>query len=107
MSMLAAFRRRLVKSVPMAIVATLVGAVILTPAISGAATFLTKQKGNKLFLGNTRQVTQTQSIPSNTGQALTALCPPGQQATGGGASSAAMFTGSGSTSRIRPRESAQ
>ena len=92
MSMLASFRRRLLRSVPMSIMAILVGAVVLTPAISGAATFLTKQKGNKLFLGNTNRVSVTQNVPSNTGGQITVLCPAGQQATGGGTSSSALVT---------------
>jgi hypothetical protein len=65
----------------------LVGAAILTPAVSGAAAFLTKQKANKLFLGNITEVTTLSTVANNTGQSLTVLCPPGQQAVGGGARS--------------------
>jgi hypothetical protein len=96
MSMLAAFRRRLLRSVPMSIMAILVGAVVLTPAIGGAATFLTKRQGNKLFLGNTADVTTSQTFASNTGGQMTVLCPAGRQATGGGANSPALVTGGGS-----------
>jgi hypothetical protein len=69
------------------VAAIVVGAAILTPAVSGAAAFLTKQKANKLFLGNTVEVTTTTTVANNTGQSMTVLCPPGQQAVGGGAKS--------------------
>jgi hypothetical protein len=76
---------------PMAltVVAVLVGAAILTPAVSGAAAFLTKQKANKLFLGNTTEATTTSTVANNTGQSMTVLCPPGRQAVGGGVNSSA------------------
>ncbi|MGH2766181.1 MAG: hypothetical protein ACRDKA_09750 [Actinomycetota bacterium] len=72
--------------------AILVGAAIITPSVSGAAAFLTKQKANKLFLGNTTILTQTQNVPDNQGRQITVLCAPGQQATGGGANSPALVT---------------
>jgi hypothetical protein len=100
MSTIAAFRQRLLKSVPLSIAAILLGAVILTPMVGNAAAFLTKQKANKLFLGNTTQLTQTQTVPNGEGRQITVLCPPGQQATGGGASSPAMFTDSGSSTAL-------
>jgi hypothetical protein len=85
-------KRRLLRSVPTWIVAVLVGGAILTPAISGAATFLTKQKAKKLFLENTVEITQTVSIPDSESRQITVLCPPGRQATGGGADSPALVT---------------
>jgi hypothetical protein len=91
-------KRRLLRSVPMWLVAVLVGGAILTPAIGGAATFLTKQKAKRLFLENTVEITQTQSIPAGEARQITVLCPPGRQATGGGADSPALVTsGSGAT----------
>ncbi|MGH2674697.1 MAG: hypothetical protein ACRDH1_04710 [Actinomycetota bacterium] len=77
---------------PLSIMAILVGAAIITPSVSGAAAFLTKQKANKLFLGNTTILTQTQNVPDNQGRQITVLCAPGQQATGGGANSPALVT---------------
>ena len=92
MSKLSKVGRRITRSVPLSIVAILVSAAIITPSVSGAAAFLTKQKANKLFLGNTTILSQVQSVPDQQGRQFTMLCPPGQQATGGGASSPALVT---------------
>ncbi len=108
MSILSSFRR-ITRSVPLSIVAILVGAAIITPSVSGAAAFLTKQKANKLFLGNTSVLTQTQSFSGGgtvQGGQMTVLCAPGFQATGGGANSPALVTGSGSTDLMILLESA-
>lgn len=74
-----------VRPVALAIVAIVVGAAILTPAVGSAAAFLTKQRANKLFLGNTSEATTTTTVGNNSGQSITVLCPPGLQAVGGGA----------------------
>jgi hypothetical protein len=40
-----------------------------------------------MFLGNISEVTTTTTVANNSGQSITVLCPPGQQAVGGGAKS--------------------
>jgi hypothetical protein len=67
-----------------------IGALATTPAT--AAKFLTKKRADKLFLGNTTVVTNTQTVPSGDGARLTMLCPSGQQATDGGADSPGLWT---------------
>jgi hypothetical protein len=84
------------RSVPGMMVAILVAGAILTPAVSGAAAFLTKARGDKRYLGNTSVVKSTATVPPDTGVALTASCPLGKQAVGGGAESPA-FRSAGST----------
>lgn len=84
--------RRALRAAPRWMAIALLGAAILTPAVGGAATFLTKQKANKLFLGNTREVTQTVAIPNGETRVISVLCPSGFQATGGGADSPALVT---------------
>ena len=49
------------------------------------------------FLGNTNVVTQKKTLAEGTGDRITVNCPPGQQATGGGADSPAFFTGGSPT----------
>ncbi|MGH2655071.1 MAG: hypothetical protein ACRDHV_12095, partial [Actinomycetota bacterium] len=105
MSKLSKAGRRVTRSLPLSIVAILVGAAIITPSVSGAAAFLTKQKANKLFLGNTTILSQVQSVPDQQGRQFSILCPPGQQATGGGANSPATF-GPGATTVMILLESA-
>jgi len=81
------FTGRRVALVAVAIVA---GAALITPTVGNAAAFLTKQKANKLYLGNTTIVSNTATLAPQTGQAITVLCPPGFQAVDGG------FTGDAS-----------
>lgn len=90
-------RQRVTRSVPISILAILVGAVMLTPAVSGAAAVLTKQKAKKLFLENTNVITQSAPVADGTGAAFTVNCPPGMQAVGGGADSPAPPFTTGST----------
>jgi hypothetical protein len=61
------------------------GALVVTPAVAGK--FLTKKKADRRYLGNTSEATATSTFAPSTGGAVTANCPPGLQATGGGADS--------------------
>jgi hypothetical protein len=70
-----------------------VGALAITPATAGK--FLTKKKATNRYLGNTSEVTSTATVAAQDGAVLQMLCPPGQQAVGGGADSPA-FLSSGS-----------
>jgi hypothetical protein len=79
------------------------GALAVTPATAGK--FLTKKRGDKRFLGNTTEVTTTTNLPPETGAVVTALCPPGRQATGGGASTPYNWPGSPSQEAIITTES--
>jgi hypothetical protein len=82
------------RSVP-GIVATLVVAgALLAPAVSEAAAFLTKKKADRRYLGNTTVVKSTATVGQFGSVILTAMCPPGKQAVGGGAESPAFRTSS-------------
>jgi hypothetical protein len=105
MPMFAKFRRRVTRSVPISILAILVGAVMLTPAVSGAAAFLTKQKARKLFLENTNVIAQSTPVPDGTGAQFTLNCPSGMQAVGGGTDSPAPPLTMGSTALLLINES--
>ncbi len=70
--------------VPALVAGILVGAAMLTPAVSGAAAFLTKAKADKRYLGNTSVVTSAATYPTSSAGSLTVSCPPGWQATNGG-----------------------
>jgi hypothetical protein len=83
-------KRRPLRASAKWIAIVLLGAAILMPSVGGAAAFLTKQKAKKLFLGNTVEITQTVSVPDQQTRTITVLCPPGFQATGGGADSPAL-----------------
>ncbi len=76
------------------VAAVLVAAAFLTPAVSEAAAFLTRTKGDKRYLGNTSVVKTTATVGGFSGVSLTATCPSGQQAVGGGAESPAFRTSS-------------
>jgi hypothetical protein len=69
----------------LAVGALAVGALAITPATAGK--FLTKKKASNRYLGNTSEVTTTVSVAPNDGAQIQVLCPPGQQAVGGGADS--------------------
>jgi hypothetical protein len=103
--MLSNWRRRVTRSVPISILAILVGALLLTPAVGGAAAFLTKQKAKKLFLENTNVVTTSAPVAAGSGAQFTVNCPPGMQAVGGGADSPAPPLASGSTALLLIDES--
>jgi hypothetical protein len=75
-----------------------VGALAATPAVAGK--FLTKKRGDKLFLGNTTEATATSTVAAGTGATITVNCPPGLQATDGGADSPALFDGSGTEAML-------
>jgi hypothetical protein len=77
-----------------AIAAMIVAGAILTPAVSGAAAFLTKKKADRRYLGNTTVVKSTATVGPFGRVTLTVMCPPGQQAVGGGAESPAFRTSS-------------
>lgn len=78
----------------LALVAVAAGALAIVPA-TGAPKGLTKQKADKRYLQNTSSVGNTATVPADTGATITVLCPPGLQATDGGADSPALFTTSG------------
>jgi hypothetical protein len=75
-----------------------VGALAATPAVAGK--FLTKKRGDKLFLGNTTEATVASTVAAGTGATITVNCPPGQQATDGGADSPVLFDGTGTEAMI-------
>jgi hypothetical protein len=74
------------------VIGLVAGAALITPAVGHAAAALTKQKANKLYLGNTTIVSNTATLAPDTGQVISVLCPPGLQAVDGG------FTGTTDTS---------
>jgi hypothetical protein len=88
----------------LSLMAVLTAAVLASP-VSAALTKasvkkIAKRVANKVvtqrsveFLGNTNVVTQKKTLAQGTGDRITVNCPPGQQATGGGADSPAFFTG--------------
>jgi hypothetical protein len=80
------------RNVALAVVAVVLGAWLVAPGLGQAITFLTKQKAQKLYLGNTTVATATASVPDSSGAEIKVLCPPGRQATDGGASSVALAT---------------
>jgi hypothetical protein len=80
------------RGLPLVLAAILLGAWLLAPTVGQAVTFLTKQKAKKLYLGNTAVATSTSSVPDGRGTEITVLCPPGRQATHGGASSPVLAT---------------
>jgi hypothetical protein len=88
------------RSVALMVAGAILGAALLTPAVSTAAAFLTKKKADRRYLGNTTVV----SVPSTTSTTgatpVTVRCPSGQQATGGGADSPIFFTGGGSNDAV-------
>jgi hypothetical protein len=75
-------------------VGVVVGSLVLAPGIGMAAKFLTKNQVKKRYLGNTVVVTQAGSVASGAMTPVTLNCPPGLQATGGGADSAGVYNGS-------------
>jgi hypothetical protein len=83
------------RSLPLVLAGVLLGAWLLAPTMGHAVTFLTQQKAKKLYLGNTAVTTSTSSVPDGRGTEITVLCPPGRQATHGGASSPAQATTNG------------
>lgn len=103
--MFANFRRRVTRSVPLSILAILVGAVMLTPAVGAAAKALTKQKAKKLFLENTNVISQSAPLAQQTGTSFTLNCPSGMQAVGGGTDSPAPPLAMGSTFLLLINES--
>jgi ABC-type transport system substrate-binding protein len=82
-------RRRLSRrSVPLLLAGIIGGAAVLSPVMGSAATFLTKKKADKRYLGNSAVATTTISHPGgNTPGSGTVSCPPGRQALSGGADS--------------------
>jgi methylthioribose-1-phosphate isomerase len=83
------------RTVAIAVAGLIAGAAVLTPAVSGAAAFLTKQKARKLFLENTTVSSAPTTVQPSEGAAIQVLCPAGQQATNGGADSPIDSTSSG------------
>lgn len=92
------------RRVAMLAIGVVAGTALITPAVGHAAAALTKQKANKLYLGNTAIVSNSVTLAPSSGQAVSILCPPGLQAVDGG------FTGdtdtsSGSVEGFLPLES--
>jgi hypothetical protein len=84
------------RSIALIVAGIVAGAAVLTPAVSGAAAFLTKKKADKRYLGNTTVATASGTTGPSGGAAttLTVACPAGQQATNGGMDSPVLFGGS-------------
>jgi hypothetical protein len=74
-------------------VGVVIGSLVLAPGIGLAAKFLTKNQVKKRYLGNTVVVSQSGSVASNTPTPVTLNCPPGLQATGGGADAPGVYNG--------------
>jgi len=84
-------RRGSIKKLAGILVAMLgLSTLAITPTT--AAQFLTKQKADKRYLGNTSEVTNSAVVGPFEGASITAVCPPGRQAVGGGADSPAAVT---------------
>jgi hypothetical protein len=73
------------RGVTLITVGLVIGTLALAPGVGLAAKFLTKSQVKKRYLGNTTVVAQSASGSEDQAQATTVLCPPGFQATGGGA----------------------
>lgn len=84
--------RRLWRVLPGVIALTILAGALLAPTVSGAAAFLTKKKGDKRYLQNTTTVKTTTTVPSGDIVVISATCPPGYQAVGGGAESPAFLS---------------
>ena len=82
------------RSLPLILAGLIAGAVLLSPAVGEAATFLTKKKGDKRYLQNTAVATVQGAVPDNDGATIDVLCPAGRQATGGGVDSPIVSTNS-------------
>jgi hypothetical protein len=82
------------------VVGVVVGSLALAPGIGVAAKFLTKQQVKKRYLGNTTVVSQSSTTGASGASPLTVSCPPGRQATGGGADSPGVFDSSTVTNTI-------
>jgi hypothetical protein len=86
------------RSLPLILVGLIAGAFLLSPAVGQAAAFLTKQRGDRRFLGNTVVVTVTSpTVPSGDGESINVMCPGTRQATGGGADTPHSSTNSSAT----------
>jgi hypothetical protein len=75
------------RGVTLIVVGVCFGALTIAPGVGLAAKFLTKQQVKKRYLGNTTIVTQPGTVAENSVVPVTLICPPGLQATGGGADS--------------------
>jgi hypothetical protein len=84
--------RRGLRRLPALVAIMIVAGIVLTPAIGGAAAFLTKAKADRRYLQNTSTVRSSAVTAPTTSATLTATCPPGLQAIGGGAESPAFLT---------------
>lgn len=96
MDLLAPRRRLSRRSVPLLLAGIIGGAAVLSPVMGSAATFLTKRKGDRLFLQNSSIVTSTVTQPPSSYGTASVSCPPGQQALSGGADSP-FFLGAGTS----------
>jgi hypothetical protein len=95
-------RRRLSRrSVPLLLAGIIGGAAVLSPVMGSAATFLTKRKADRRYLGNSAVVTTQITHPGSpaTGSG-TVTCPPGRQALSGGADSPFFLGDTSSTGMI-------
>lgn len=100
MAMFGSLPRLTLRSVPLVLAGMIAGAGLLSPAVGGAASFLTKKKADMRYLGNNTVVTITAPIAAGEGATINVPCPPGQQATGGGADSPLFGADSGSAISI-------
>lgn len=88
--------RRAWRVLPGVIALTILAGALLAPTVSTAAAFLTKKKGDKRYLQNTTVVKNTTSAAASGDPGyivtVTATCPPGYQAVGGGVESPGFLT---------------
>ena len=82
------------RGVTLIVVGVALGALTIAPGLGLAAKFLTKQQVKKRYLGNTVIVAQTGSAADSAATPVTLNCPPGLQATGGGADAPGVYDGS-------------
>jgi hypothetical protein len=92
--------RRGLRRLPGLVAVMIVAGIILTPAIGEAAAFLTKAKADRRYLQNTTTARTSQFTAPSTIVSLTATCPPGTQAIGGGGESPTILTSTSNAGMI-------
>lgn len=85
------------RTMSLAVAGVIVAGAVITPGVSLAAKVFTLKKAQKISLGNTSTVTVAGTATSEVATPTTVLCPPGHQATNGGADSPALGNLSGMT----------
>jgi hypothetical protein len=85
------------RTISLAVAGVIVAGAVITPGLSLAAKAFTLQKAQKASLGNTSIVTVQGTATPEVATPTTVLCPPGLQATNGGADSPALGNLSGAS----------